>query len=390
MIYINPKNEMRAICEFDQEKEPLSGPTISKSKGQYRLINYVLSPIQRLRKHLGNRDIWECAIAEPGTETAEVLIKAGEDINKSRYSTPTVIAVEHNRVDILETLLKAGADPASPLRIAAVKNMFDVVKVLFKYGAGKNKRECSNALAEFFPTGSVEMLELLLSLGIYVDENRAIEAVTNNNRDKHKKLQLLIAHGLDVKKKYTRIDPWLIKQLGSGTYTVQPSKNPSVESMTLAEWAAKVHNAEPFFMLMKAGSTYEESSWWYMPSFANGTIFGRKDVGGLLVLLLVTIVPAITVMFRRFYPERLWVLAVLCSLNGAIAQFYLPGGTIFFIVIAGLDVVLLKLSRDGRIITLLNLLALLILYLRYVRMRWKREKEFLPPDAAAADQKEQL
>lgn len=77
-----------------------------------------------------------------------VLIKQKADVNKSRFdikATPLYVAAERGFKEIVEELLKNGADPnltlnsgSSPLIIATLNGHTEVVALLLKSGANRN------------------------------------------------------------------------------------------------------------------------------------------------------------------------------------------------------------------------------------------------------------
>jgi ankyrin repeat protein len=242
-VYMLNKNKLETICEFE-----------------VRPINYVLSPVERIKKNIGDKDIWEYAIAQPGTETTEMLIKAGEDINKTPYSSPLMIAVKNKRIDIVEILLKAGADPnvgikddfiGWPLVAAVNEGALEAAQLLLKYGAGKNEKACSAAFMWANSEGSIKMLDLLLDNGIPIPDDRVAEAVRNGN---HKALKRLIARGLiDLNRKYTEEWPGGIdiKEEAPGVLSINSNANtkPIKITKTLMEFAINTVDIETLLTL---------------------------------------------------------------------------------------------------------------------------------------------
>lgn len=208
LFFINSQNQGIPICWFGQREKPESGQATNGAKTC--LTNFVLSPVEIIRKMAGDENVWDYAISQPGTSTVDILIKGGEDINKTPYSTPLMIALKNKRIDIMEMLLKAGVDPnveakeeyfGWPIAVAAEKNMLEAVKLLFQYGAKKDNAACDNALMHAIHNESLAMINFLLDNGVSLTDARVIDI----KRGAHNKvLKALLARGaIDINRIYT-------------------------------------------------------------------------------------------------------------------------------------------------------------------------------------------
>lgn len=234
-------------------------------------LNYVLNPVEIIKKVAGNagiEDVWEYAISQPGTNAVDTLIKGGEDINKTANSSPLMIALRNKRTDIMEMLLKAGADPNMrikdslaewPLESAVIENMPEAVQLLLKYGAEKNSIVCSNSFMWATDKDSMEMLNVLLDNGIPIPDDRVAEAVRNG---KHKALKRLIERGLiDLNRKYTEETPGGIdiKKEAPGILSIKPNANtkPVKVTKTLLEFAINTVDIETLLTLKEEKTKQE-------------------------------------------------------------------------------------------------------------------------------------
>lgn len=171
----------------------------------------------------------------------------------------------NQRDDVLELLLKAGANPnikkeiMSLLQYAMWIGTDRAVELLLKYGAKDS--EGYGALSETIYTGTVQKLKLLLNGGITISDEAAIEAVTSRNKDIHEKLKLLIAYGLDVNKKYTKdVVVEGIKEESPGVILVGPEIKTKKVSKTLLEWAKESGDPETVKILADAGAKKTDKS----------------------------------------------------------------------------------------------------------------------------------
>jgi len=239
-VYKLENGKLDTVCEF-----------------QVRPVNYILSPVERIRRAAGEDDLWNYAISQPGVVTVESLIKGGVDINNGRYESPLEMAIDNGRLDIAEILLKAGADVKagkgpgreSALVRAVEKQSVEAVRLLVRYGAKDHEKSCSNALMWAMGQESTKMLELLLDLGISVPDERVVDAVMN---DYQNGLKVLIARGIDVNRPYTgNVIVSGITQ-ASGVITVGPEIKMEKSSKTLMEWALQSFSVEVLRMLREA------------------------------------------------------------------------------------------------------------------------------------------
>lgn len=180
------------------------------------------------------------------------------------------VAIQDQRDDMLELLLKAGVSPnakshqVSPLYEAVRFGTDQAVALLLHYGAKANTSTGNtygavvlddswilsrdhDAVAEAIARGSLEKLQILLHAGSVITDATAIEAVAGRSRDRHEKLPLLLAHGLDVHRHYT-LDV-------VGTPEVRPVESAIKAwqvSKTLLQWATAAGDSQAVHILEEA------------------------------------------------------------------------------------------------------------------------------------------
>lgn len=233
---------------------------------EVRPVNYILTPEQELRQAAESRngDLWSEAITRPGTDAVQALVKAGRDLNEENRDTgrelPLIDAVRANRLDILELLLKAGANPnrrgsmGSPLHEAIRLNSHKSIEMLLRYGADPGDEGPGNyaAIAEAVASGDLLSLRMLLEAGSAITDWAAIEAVMQGE-DHHDKLRLLLSFGLDPNRQYARHELVEgIKQDKPGVFTVGPDIATRLTSKTLMEWAEESGDSETKKILAEA------------------------------------------------------------------------------------------------------------------------------------------
>ena len=157
-----------------------------------------------------------CAAAMSGdVEAVKSAIAAGADVkgkwSKGLHPTPLIAAIKDetaSRVEIVEMLLKAGADPniaddggQSPLTYAAMADSRRITKFLLDYGADVNRKGHAGltALHVAVPHASQALIQLLLDAGADVNMKSdlhgqtPLQIATQDNRTEI--VQMLIAHG---------------------------------------------------------------------------------------------------------------------------------------------------------------------------------------------------
>ena len=112
-------------------------------------------------------------VAESHTDTAQVLLKAGADVDAKNVLGETALhrAASNGHTETVEILLKAGADvnveddkSYTPLMGAAAANQTETVRALLKEGADVNARDKDGDTALAY-TDDDELVELLKKAG---------------------------------------------------------------------------------------------------------------------------------------------------------------------------------------------------------------------------------
>lgn len=250
-IYMLDRDKLRTICKFE-----------------VRPVNYVLTALGKIQKMAKSKDMnpWKYALSRPGTAAVTTLIRAGRDVNEvlDDYNLlPIDIVLQDRRDDLLELLLKAGANPNlkssgqypdSFLAEAVDDGNIKAVTLLLKYGA-KDSDSAVSALCNAIWKGSPEMVELLLRSGIMISDTAAIEAVQSSNKDRHRILNLLLKNRLDVRKGYTKdVVIQGIRQEGLNTITVGPDIKTQTVTKTILEWAKEANDPETIRSLIASGA----------------------------------------------------------------------------------------------------------------------------------------
>jgi uncharacterized protein YecT (DUF1311 family) len=260
-VYMLDKNELKTICEFDVRPD-----------------NYVQSEVESIEKAVGGGDLWEYAISKAGTTAVDTLIKEGRHLNealkeqkklKPHSSYPISVALQHKKDDILEKLLKAGADPNlkeerdihSNLAMAVVWGTPKSVSLLLKYGA-KDKEGPLSAISEAIHHNDLEKLEALLKGGVKLSGDAALAVIRGNAKNKYQVLKLVSSYGLDP---YTICSAYYptedIIQESPGVWKIGPEVKPKKIDKTLLQWAKETGDQEVIKILGStgAGTSYGES-----------------------------------------------------------------------------------------------------------------------------------
>jgi ankyrin repeat protein len=260
-VYMLDKNELKTICEFDVRPD-----------------NYVQSKLESIEKAVGGGDLWEYAISKTGATAVDILIKEGRHLNEalkeqkklkphSRY--PISVALQHKKDDILEKLLKAGADPNlqeergihSNLGMAVVWGTPRSVSLLLKYGA-KDKEGPLSAVSEAMRHNDLEKLEALLKGGVKISGDAALAVIRGNDKNKYQALKLMVSYGLDPNMICSAHYPTEeIIQESPGIWKIGPEVKPKRIDKTLLQWAKETGDQEVIKTLGGTGASisYAES-----------------------------------------------------------------------------------------------------------------------------------
>lgn len=121
------------------------------------------------------------AVKRQNTQMIEFLIKKGINVNAAslrNHTTPLLLAVFKCNKDIVELLLKHGADvnivnknSRSPLYIACMTGNKDIVELLLKLGADVNKADCGGGTPLYVATckGHTDCVRIMLNYNANVD-----------------------------------------------------------------------------------------------------------------------------------------------------------------------------------------------------------------------------
>jgi hypothetical protein len=245
-IYRLERDVLKTVCDFE-----------------VRPVNHVMDDLQRIQRYARPGHEWSFAIGSKGTGDVEALIRAGRDANELEEATdrrPLHMALDRQRDDIVRILLKAGADPFlggrrmyAPLWGAVHSDSKAQVALLLQ-GAGNLQGRGCNELNAALYSSSPEMLALLLRSGIAICDEAAVNAVVMRNRDNKEKLEILLAHGLDPSRRYTKsVLVSGVQREASGTVKVGPEVQFQKVTRTLLEWARTAGDPEVIKLLEERG-----------------------------------------------------------------------------------------------------------------------------------------
>ncbi len=91
-----------------------------------------------------------------------------------------------------------------------------------------------------------------------------------------------------------------------------------------------------------------------------------------IIVLLIVFFPAIlTLILRKFFPNRLWIGILLCAISGTVGQFYIKGGLIYATSIAIVYLILISIiGLEALIVTIfMNIISTLIMYYRFLKKK---------------------
>jgi hypothetical protein len=217
-------------------------------------VHYVVDEAEWIVRAAGDDwSPWEYAILKKQSlSMVQALIKSGRNPNDKSGNTgdpPLQMAVFQGRDDILDVLLKNGADPREKgefltvLEEAVWRGTERSVEMLLKYGA-KDTPD-GRAMSEAVYRGTISKLKMLLESGIPVTDEAAILSVQQHGQDAREKLRLLISKGLKVNSSYEKyVLTKGIQQVSPGVYSVGPDFETKKVRMPLIEWAMQSKDPE--------------------------------------------------------------------------------------------------------------------------------------------------
>lgn len=111
-------------------------------------------------------------------EETQYLIDLKFDLNipNSRGLTPIGVASTRNNPEMVELLLKNGANPNNsgkyiPLILACARGLTENIEILLRYGADPNKKSKITVMETALQISSIKSVQLLLEYGAFVDQN---------------------------------------------------------------------------------------------------------------------------------------------------------------------------------------------------------------------------
>ncbi len=154
----------------------------------------------------------EFAVEKNAVKSVGFLIRAGADLNKGSHK-PLIHAALHNRLEIVQMLLEAGANPdvtglsddderglTALIYATDLPDKFEVLKLLLKHGANPHlaTNKGNTALTYAVEYGNLAAAELLLSVGCKPSGQLLHGLIARCSRDSLKLFKLLVAAGADI------------------------------------------------------------------------------------------------------------------------------------------------------------------------------------------------
>ncbi len=97
---------------------------------------------------------------------------------------------------------------------------------------------------------------------------------------------------------------------------------------------------------------------------------GTQEIVIIVFLLLFVVLPIfLATKLKKRYPNRLWIGILLCLLNGGLAQFYLPGGLKYFLILAVIFVILKTVMGSANAFLVTDVLAILFIWYRHYKIK---------------------
>jgi ankyrin repeat protein len=177
-----------------------------------RLINSGVCANQKLDVPPRRLTLLEFAIEKNAVKAVESLIKAGADLSKGSHK-PVIHAALYNRLEILQMILAAGANPditgrddegqsgLTALMVTTdLPEKLEALKLLLKHRANPHlaTKKGNTALTYAVDCGNLAALELLLDAGCKPHGRLLKGPIVRHTPDSLKMLKLLVAAGADL------------------------------------------------------------------------------------------------------------------------------------------------------------------------------------------------
>jgi len=92
---------------------------------------------------------------------------------------------------------------------------------------------------------------------------------------------------------------------------------------------------------------------------------------GIIIVILTMILP---LRFQKWHPNKMWLGFLFTLLNPPFAQFYVPGGLKYFLILLGLFLLSVIVIEISYYISVLGLIAMYALGIFLIQRRISKEK----------------
>ena len=215
-FYISKKDPSEKYCVLQRKNKTINSIWDSSDTfrgSSYDVLGIDLPEVKEVNLPKYSLDGFFSVIEKGNIDKVKKYLDHGYDLNIKNDSgeTPLHLASEKGYKEIVELLLKKGADPniknvyagLSPLYLASVEGHKDIVELLLKYGANPNIKSDSEETPLHWASieGYKEIVELLLNHGVDPNIKNAYGEtplyLASSNR--HKDIvELLLKHGADL------------------------------------------------------------------------------------------------------------------------------------------------------------------------------------------------